>query len=88
VAAHASDSRGQIQLAFQCALSRFPSADETARVEQFLEQQQDLLRSESRAADHLALPIPLPDQMHPVRGAALTDMCLALFNLSEFVYLD
>jgi hypothetical protein len=48
----------------------------------------DRLRREGRDRDELALPTVLPDGADPYEAAALTDLCLALFNLNEFVYVD
>jgi hypothetical protein len=69
-------------------LGREPRDDEQVEFKKFLEQQQELLRAESRATESLALPIPWSESTDPVYGAALTDLCLALFNLNEFLYID
>jgi hypothetical protein len=60
---------------------------EVQLLEKFLKDQTVLLRSEGRTAEELALPIGTrPDD--PYAAAALVDLCLALFNASEFVTID
>ncbi|HZL89942.1 MAG TPA: DUF1549 and DUF1553 domain-containing protein [Pirellulaceae bacterium] len=60
---------------------------EVQRLDKFLNNQTDLLRREGRDSVALALPIN-GDFFDPYAGAALVDLCLALFNASEFVYVD
>jgi hypothetical protein len=69
----------QIRGAYLRILSREPSGDEIRLAEEFLTRQ-ELLKSEERVADHRDR-----SSMH---AAALADLCLALFNASEFVYVD
>jgi hypothetical protein len=68
----------QIRGAYVRILSREPTADEIRLAESFLTRQAELLKSEkqgSAVSSNFA-------------GAALADFCLALFNASEFVYVD
>ncbi|HUE70886.1 MAG TPA: DUF1553 domain-containing protein [Pirellulaceae bacterium] len=60
---------------------------EVQLLEKFLTDQTDLLRSEGRNAEELALPIGAEGD-DPYAAAALVDLCLALFNASEFVTID
>jgi hypothetical protein len=78
----------QITLAFRRALCREPSDDERQIAVKFLVQQQQLLKQEGRSPDQLALPVSCPTDVEPYLAAALTDFCLALFNSSEFIYVD
>ncbi len=78
----------QIQSAYQLAFARAASSQESAAWSEFLSEQAELLRSADRAGDSMALPVPSPSDADPFRAAALTDLCLALFNASEFIYLD
>jgi hypothetical protein len=55
---------------------------------EFINQQSRLLSEEGRAAEKLALPEPLAEAFDPYIAAAWTDLCLAIFNLNEFVYVD
>jgi hypothetical protein len=88
VLSEADDRRGQVRRATVRTLGRLPTDAESARMMQFLEQDEKLLRTEGRRPVELATPIPLRDREDPVAGAAFVDLCLALFNLSEFVYVD
>ncbi|MCH7686352.1 MAG: hypothetical protein IH899_06685 [Planctomycetes bacterium] len=45
-------------------------------------------RSENRNAEELALPESMPAGTDIFAAAALTDFCLAIFNLNEFLYID
>ena len=83
-----SDVDGQITLCYQHALGRRPSDAELEDNRQFLIHQRKLLETEGRRHDQLALPVPCPEDADPLAAAALTDLCLAIFNLSEFVYVD
>jgi hypothetical protein len=42
----------------------------------------------NRPREELAIPPQLPPSIEPEAAAALTDFCLALFNLNEFIYVD
>jgi hypothetical protein len=77
-----------VAAAYARTLSRPPTADESAIAVRFLEAQTQKLKGEGRAASDLALPSPLPAGSDLYRAAALTDFCLAMFNLNEFVYVD
>ena len=78
----------QIALAFRRTLGRSPSAEEIAAAKDFLKQQRELLVGESRPAEKLALPLPARESVEPYAAAALVDLCLALLNSSEFLYVD
>ncbi len=74
VAAEAgTDSRKQIASAFKLALNRLPSEKETAWAVEFLQKQ---------TAGYAERKNEKP------QTAALRDFCHAMFNLSEFLYLD
>ncbi len=77
-----------VQWVFQRALGRDPGSAELQRALQFLEQQSTLVRQEGRVGERLALPHPVPAFMEPYLAAAHTDLCLAIFNLNEFIYVD
>ena len=83
-----TDADAQISLAYRRTLGRPPQDDELRLAHAFLTSQADRLKQESRATAELALPDPLPATADPYAAAALTDFCLALFNLNEFVYVD
>ena len=50
--------------------------------------QASLLRVERRTVDSLALPHTRRTVNQPFLAAAFTDLCLALLNANEFVYVD
>ena len=77
----------QIQLAIQRTMGRVPTASELQVLQAFLARQVSSLEEEARPADELALPLPTPTSADPYEAAALTDLCLALFNLNEFLYI-
>jgi hypothetical protein len=82
----------QVRLVFRRALSREPEDDERLAAIAFLADQTQLLKNEGRDAETLARPEPMPDDsgdsidLHA--AAALVDLCLAVLNSSEFLYVD
>ncbi len=87
--AHAgNDTAPQIKLAYRRVLGRDPVPDELDAGLSFLVDQTARLKQSNRPASELAAPAALPEGMEPYAAAALTDFCLALFNLNEFVYVD
>ncbi len=89
VLAHAGpSSENQVKLAYRRVLGRLPTQDELAASRQFLENQAVALKDGKRPVAELAVPDPIEGAVDPFAAAALTDFCLALFNLNEFVYVD
>jgi len=78
----------QATAVFRRALSRTPEVDELEELVAFLQQQQALLTADARASEELSLPISKATLENPYAAAALTDLCLAVLNSSEFVYID
>lgn len=74
---NAASTAAQIRGAYTRIFSREPSRDEIHSAEQFLSRQTGLLRGEQRG-----------EGVADGASAALADFCLALFNASEFVYVD
>jgi hypothetical protein len=77
-----------IERLYLTALSRRPTADETAMLDKFLLEQRDRLASEGRPRDQLALPVGYAPQADAYGAAALVDACLAILNSNEFIYVD
>ena len=79
-----TESVAQIKLAWQVALGRPASDKEVNEAIEFLERCQELEN------DPMPVDKQLADlsQLSPQRAAALTKLCLAIFNLNEFVYVD
>jgi len=89
VLAQASDSgRDAVIRCHLRALGRAPTEPEVSSALEFLERQSAALRQEGRATANLAAPLPDAGGMDDFGAAAWVDYCLALFNLSEFIYID
>jgi hypothetical protein len=89
VLSHAgADAKAQVTLAYERTLGRSPAPEELATALKFLETDAARLKDSSRSKEDLALPTSFRESTDPYAGAALTDFCLALFNLNEFIYLD
>jgi hypothetical protein len=87
--AHAeNDAARQIQLACQRVLARNPDRDELSSALRFLDDEAMKLKQSERPVSDFAVPAELPKGIELWTGAALTEFCLALFNLNEFVYVD
>ncbi|HEX4150012.1 MAG TPA: DUF1549 and DUF1553 domain-containing protein, partial [Pirellulales bacterium] len=82
------DRAAQIELVYQRTLGRAPTAHEVRAAEKFLADQAAQLKS--TGGESLALPSPAPsaESISKSDAAALVDLCLAMFNLNEFIYLD
>jgi hypothetical protein len=77
-----------IEQAYLRVFNRRPSADEVLAAHEFLTRQAAKLREEDRAAEDLALPFDGPQFDDRFAAAALVDLCLALFNANEFLYVE
>jgi hypothetical protein len=88
VLAEARTPEQQVRSAVLRAFGRTPQEDESAELVVFLDQQAKLLRDTERDGEQLALPLPGPIDTDWFAAAALTDLCLALYNSSEFLYID
>jgi hypothetical protein len=85
-----TDPYAAIGRAYRLAFGRDPSGDEVALANEFIARQVALIgeRSSGSATEKLALPTPMPDGHDPAAGAAFTDLCHALLNANEFIYVD
>ena len=77
------DSSAWVEKAWRLALAREPSEQEKEEAQALLERlaSKDVEPSEESLPEGLA-------QLGPRRAAALTELCLTIFNLNEFVYID
>jgi hypothetical protein len=82
------DQAAQIEFCYRRTLGRTPTTVELEQASRFLDAQAELLAAGGRAPTDLALPVPCSDGEDPYAAASLTDLCLALLNLNEFIYLD
>ncbi len=85
---HSEDRQQQVVLCYQRTLGRSPSSAECRIALDFLESATRRLNEAKRPPAELAIPSALPASVSPTYAAALTDFCLAIFNLNEFVYID
>lgn len=75
-----------IESAYRRALGRPATADEVKKLTGFLDTQSKLLAARKAKGDDIGVLPGLAKDADPVRSRALADVCLALFNLNEFVY--
>ena len=75
-----------IALAYRFVLSRDPRPAEVDRDRAFLSSQADLLRGQAEAGQPLARPNFVPEGMAPAMAAAWVDLCRAMLNRNEFLY--
>jgi hypothetical protein len=85
-----TDPYTAITRAYRLALGRDASGDEIALATEFLRRQVALISERSGYSEKpkLALPTPMPQDHDPAAGAAFTDLCHALLNANEFIYVD
>jgi hypothetical protein len=70
------------------ALGRSPDADELPAAISFLDRQTLLLAERGRTGAPLLLPQGMPKFLDPARASAVVDLCHALLNSNEFLYVD
>jgi hypothetical protein len=78
----------QIDEAYRLALGRPPREEEVRMARDFLRGQAELIHERLLAQLPVGLPPELPDGVAPAAAVALADLCLALFNRNEFLYLN
>ena len=83
-----TDQATLIARAYQLAFGREPSSEEIGLAAGFLHRQAELARDRAADAPPLVVPTHMPAGYDPASGAALTDLCHALFNANEFIYVD
>ena len=82
------DQAAQIEFCYRRTLGRTPTTVELEQASGFLDAQAELLVAGGQTPTDLALPVPCLDGEDPYTAASLTDLCLALLNVNEFIYLD
>ena len=83
-----ANAAAQVDLCYRRTLARAPAEAEKRTALEFLAAETLRLTEQRRPVGELALPNPLPPDVDPYAAAALTDLCLAIFNLNEFIYVD
>jgi hypothetical protein len=78
----------QVDRAYRLTFSRTPTEAERKTALEFLTRQSAILAERMATDDKTPLPDNLPQGVEKVRAAALVDLCHALLNSNEFVYLN
>jgi hypothetical protein len=78
----------QVDRAYRLTFSRTPSEAERKSGVDFLSRQSAILAERMATDDKTPLPDNLPQGVEKVQAAALVDLCHALLNSNEFVYLN
>ena len=84
-------NRERISFISECylrAFSRLPTETELRLINGFLDGQVAALKKSGRSEDSLAIPLPAIESLDKFESAARTDLCLALINSNEFVYVE
>jgi hypothetical protein len=80
------DEERLIDRAYRLALARSPKEAERRMAREFLAGQAALVRDRLRGRQWVALPPDMPENVDPAVAAAVGDLCLALMNRNEFLY--
>jgi hypothetical protein len=77
-----------IAAAYRQAFGRRPAGAEISEAEQFLLDQSRKIAASDESLEPAMLPEPMPPAMPPADAAAAVDLCHALLNASEFLFVD
>ncbi|MDB5343397.1 MAG: signal peptide protein [Schlesneria sp.] len=83
-----TETETPIDRLFRRAFARRPTSDETERILGFILDEHDALVKEKRSVERLALPYELEPQVDRYVAAAWVEVCLAVLNASEMLYVD
>jgi hypothetical protein len=86
--AHTFDDVQFVRQAWLEAYGRTPTADESAAATQFLTAQTDAIYAEGVGVPTSSQPTPCPSCLEPHRAAAYVDLCHALMNSTELLFVD
>jgi hypothetical protein len=78
----------QVERAFRIVFSRAPNNDERLAVLDFVKEQAAEISNRLVKNEKVAMPDRVPPGMEPARAAAFVDLCQALLNSNEFVYVN
>ena len=81
---HGDDAEAWVETAWRIALGREPTSEEK-------QDDLDMLEAASAQGPWKEPPGELPEALRTIdapRAAALTELCLAVFNLNEFLFVD
>ena len=77
-----------VDQAYRLVLARKPTRQERQLAQQFITQQEQLIRREGTRPPAVAQSEPIRPGVAPTFALALADYCLVLLNLDEFLYVD
>jgi hypothetical protein len=79
----------RIRMVYELVFARLPDSQETASALAFVERQSATIAASGQAASEKLLPLPMPNAaLEPARAAAFVDLCHALLNSNEFMFID
>jgi hypothetical protein len=78
----------QIDRLYRLAFSRRPKPAERQAVAEFLKSQAGLIRERLARAEPVRLPEKMPSGLEQAHAAAFVDLCHALLNANEFLYIN
>lgn len=82
------DEQSQIESLFRRVYSRTPSASESETITRYRTDERNRLSSERASIDQLALPVCVVEIKDAYSAAAFVEVCLAVLNSSEMLYID
>jgi hypothetical protein len=78
----------QIERAYRIVFSRAPKDSERQAILEFLNTQSQVIAARLAQNEKTAMPETAPQGMEPARAAAFVNLCQALLNSNEFVYMN
>jgi hypothetical protein len=78
----------QVERAFRIVFSRAPKDEERQAILDFLNQQAGVIAERLGRNDKVPLSDHVPEGMEKARAAAFVDLCQALLNSNEFIYMN
>ena len=78
----------QVDRAYRLAFTRTPTEAERKSALDFLSRQSTILAERMATDDKTPVPENIPAGVEKVRAAAFVDLCHALLNSNEFVYVN
>jgi hypothetical protein len=83
-----ADERVMISRLYELTLARKPRPDESRLTQSFLKGQVAVIRGRIARGEEVSKLQDLPKGVDEATGAAWVDLCLAVMNLNEFIYLN
>jgi len=82
------DEGALIRSAYETAFGRSPTEGEVAAAIGFVDAQEKTIAEHGKEIKQELLPLPMSEEYKPARAAALVDLCHALLNSNEFLFVD